>query len=390
MGRTRLVMLTAVVGFVAAALLTSLLAVPAQAAQNRGRGAREEGPAPGPQAAPQRHALPPEWERWSAQQRRDWQQRIEKEAPPDFFPARWKDWNAERRARWWHSWEQGNDEEGIFAVAVPSAWKGWSDNHRENWWLEQVWRERLRMLLRQEMDGLLPWAFPSPLPSDWRRWNSAEKDAWLHSESPGHWDDGVLIPKNWNDWKQDRKEDWWDDMADRCGFEPGDIFPRGWDAMKKDQHEEWWGPMLRTGVGYLDSALPDDWRRWSDGEREAWLRGVLGAKESVALGAHARLSAALGSIERAARRGVPPPDAEEMAHQGLLHGLAPDRFPALRIFVVGRFGQGIRGDELRRDILSEIEHGGGEGPRPRGMTDRGEPARGGGDRGRGNDRGGRD
>ncbi len=339
----------------------------------------------GSQESARRHTPPSDWSRWGDQQRRDWEQRMEKEAPSDFFPGHWQDWNSERRARWWRNWAQGNDEEGIFAVAVDSNWKGWSDNHREKWWLQQVWRHRLRLLLNHEMDGLLPWVFPTPLPAGWERWNSAEKDEWLQHKSPGHWDDGVLIPKNWNDWKEDRKEAWWDDVADRCGFDPADIFPRGWDSWSKDQHEEWWQPMLRTGVGYLASSLPYDWRRWSEGAQESWLRGVLAAKEGVARRANARLSAALAGMERVARRGVAPTDAEEMAHQGLIHGLAPDRFHLLGIFVVGRAAQGMHGDDLRRAIRDEAAREAGGEMGPPGRT--GDRGMGGGRDNRGGDRG---
>ena len=391
MKRYRTVVLASAAGFFIALALACWAAGSASAAEGRGPGGRGPDVGRAAQEAPRRNGPPADWSGWGEQQRRDWQQRMEREAPPDFFPGHWQDWGADRRARWWRNWAQGNDEEGIFAVAVPSNWKGWSDDHREKWWLTQVWRHRLRLLLDQEMDGLLPWAFPSPLPSGWERWNSAEKDEWLHSDSPGHWDDGVLIPKNWNEWKQDRQEAWWDDIADRCGFDPADIFPRGWDSWKKDEHEAWWGPMVSTGVGYLASSLPYDWGRWRDSERESWLRGVLAAKENVALRAHARLSAALGSMERAARRGVAPSEVEEMGHQGLMHGLAPDRFRAFGAFVVGRAGQGMRGEDLRREMRDEADREGRGTTAPPGRPgDRGTMG-GGPDRGsdRGRDGGGR-
>ena len=366
-----------------------------KAAEERGRGERAaEGRDRGErdlEAAPRRNAFPADWDRWSDRQRKDWEVRIERLGPVDFFPEGWRDWDGQRRARWWSCWEKGSDEEGIFAVAIPSSWRGWNQDRRERWWREQVWRHRLGLLLEQESDGLLPWAFPAPLPAGWDRWNSAEKDAWLQSDSPGHWQDGVLLPRNWNDWSEDRRRMWWDDIADRCNFQPGRVFPHGWDQWRSQERDDWWGLMSRSGVGFLASALPDDWDRWRPNQQEQWLRDVLAAKESVARRAHARLRAAIGDVEGAARRGVPAPDAEEMGHMGLLHGLPPEQIRLFGVYVVGRVSVGIRGDDLRREMRGEAERRGREdmdrpesprGGRDAGGLDRGAGAR---DEGRGRD-----
>lgn len=340
-----------------------------------------------PQEAQHPSIFPSEWSGWNDKQRKDWEQRMDRERPAGFFPQGWRDWKDDQRAAWWRDQElaaQPGEGEGIFAIVFPPDWDNLGEAQREQWWCHRIWRHRLKLLEEQEEGGLVLWVFPTPLPPDWDRWNDEQRDEWLGSGVAGIWDSGVLYPLGWNDWTEPRREKWWDDIAGRCGFQAGLIFPTGWDDWRPPQRAEWWDRMRHAGVGYLASALPDDWDRWKEDQRGQWLHDVEAAKEQVSRTERARLSAALGGVESAARRGVPPPDAAEIGHQGLAHGLPPQQFRPLSSFATDRSQRGVRGDDLRQEIGREAVRRGQE------ETARPEDTRGGREAGGGGRGGGRD
>jgi len=100
--------------------------------------------------------------------------------------------------------------------------------------------------------------------------------------------------------------------------------------------------------------FPPGWESWSNAKRQQWKHDLERAKNAVRKHAEARLNAALGALEMAARKGVPLQQAEETAKAGLDNGLGPFDFEPLGKFVVERVKAGVKGEALARAIHEQI------------------------------------
>lgn len=126
---------------------------------------------------------------------------------------------------------------------------------------------------------------------------------------------------------------------------------RGKKAGQLGNHPPRWSEGKRQG---WKTELPPGWENWGDAKRRLWEHGLKRAKEAVRKHAEARLKAALGALEMAARKGVPLHLAEKMAKAGLERGLGPFDFDPLGRFVVEKVKVGVKGEELSKLILEEL------------------------------------